>query len=47
MPSIGVITFELRMDVKSVKDRLRAKFNAAVAAIGDQDVWQSAKFRSC
>ena len=51
MPSIGVITFELRIDdahslkdkrhyVKSLKDRLRAKFNVAVAEIGDQDVWQ-------
>lgn len=51
MPAIGVITFELRMDgaqslkdkrhyVKSLKDRLRAKFNVAVAEIGDQDVWQ-------
>ena len=50
-PSIGVITFELRIDdahslkdkrhyVKSLKDRLRAKFNVAVAEIGDQDVWQ-------
>lgn len=51
MPSIGVITFELRIDdahslkekrhyVKGLKDRLRAKFNVAVAEIGDQDVWQ-------
>lgn len=53
MPTIGVITFELRMDdahslkdkrhyVKSLKDRLRSKFNVAVAEIGDQDVWQRA-----
>jgi hypothetical protein len=42
MPSVGVITFELRMPdahslkdkrhfVKGLKDRLRAKFNVAVA----------------
>jgi len=51
VPAIGVITFELRMDdafslkdkrhyVKGLKDRLRAKFNVAVAEIGYQDVWQ-------
>ena len=51
MPAVGVITFELRIDdahslkdkrhyVKSLKDRLRAKFNVAVAEIGEQDVWQ-------
>ena len=44
MAAIGVITFELRLDdshslkdkrhfVKSLKDRLRAKFNVAVAEI--------------
>lgn len=51
MPCVGVITFELRMDdahslkdkrhyVKGLKDRLRAKFNVAVAEIGHQDSWQ-------
>jgi len=51
MPSIGVITFELRIDdaqslkdkrhyVKGLKDRLRAKFNVAVAEIDAQDSWQ-------
>ena len=51
MAAIGVITFELRIEdahslkdkrhyVKSLKDRLRAKFNVAVAEIGEQDVWQ-------
>ena len=51
MPSIGVITFELRMDeahslkdkrhfIKSLKDRLRAKFNVAVSEIDYQDLWQ-------
>ncbi len=51
MPSIGVITLELRLDdahslkdkrhyVKSLKDRLRGKFNVAVSEIDYQDVWQ-------
>jgi uncharacterized protein YlxP (DUF503 family) len=51
VPAVGVITFELRMDdahslkdkrhfVKSLKDRLRAKFNVAVSEIAYQDVWQ-------
>jgi uncharacterized protein YlxP (DUF503 family) len=53
MPSIGVITFELRLDdshslkdkrhfVKSLKDRLRVKFNVAVSEIDYQDLWQRA-----
>ena len=53
MPAVGVITFELRLDdahslkdkrhfVKSLKDRLRAKFNVAVAEIDYQDLWQRA-----
>ena len=51
MASIGVVTFELRLEdshslkdkrhfVKSLKDRLRAKFNVAVAEIDYQDLWQ-------
>ena len=51
MPAVGVITFELRLDdahslkdkrhfVKSLKDRLRSKFNVAVAEIAYQDLWQ-------
>src|SRR5579862_1505961 len=51
MPAIGVITFELRLDdahslkdkrhfVKSLKDRLRNKFNVAVSEIAYQDLWQ-------
>ena len=51
MPSIGVIILELRLDdahslkdkrhyVKSLKDRLRGKFNVAVAEIDCQDLWQ-------
>ena len=51
MPSIGVIILELRLTdahslkdkrhhVKSLKDRLRVKFNVAVAEIDYQDLWQ-------
>jgi uncharacterized protein YlxP (DUF503 family) len=51
MPSIGVIILELRLDdahslkdkrhyVKSLRDRLRGKFNVAVAEIDYQDLWQ-------
>jgi uncharacterized protein YlxP (DUF503 family) len=51
MPSVGVITFDIHLDgshslkdkrhvVKGLKDRLRAKFNVAVAEIGHQDLWQ-------
>jgi uncharacterized protein YlxP (DUF503 family) len=51
MPCVGVLTLELRLDeahslkdkrhtVKSLKDRLRAKFNVAVAEIDYQDLWQ-------
>lgn len=51
MPAIGVITFELRIDgahslkdkrhyIKSLKDRLRSKFNVAVSEIAYQDAWQ-------
>ena len=51
MPSVGVITLELRLDeshslkdkrhfVKSLKDRLRNKFNVSVAEIDYQDLWQ-------
>jgi uncharacterized protein YlxP (DUF503 family) len=51
MPSIGVLTMELRLDeshslkekrhvVQSLKDRLRNKFNVAVAEIDYQDTWQ-------
>jgi uncharacterized protein YlxP (DUF503 family) len=50
-PSIGVITLELVIEeshslkekrhyVKSLKDRLRHKFNVSVAEIGGQDSWQ-------
>lgn len=53
MPVVGVIVFELRIDhaaslkdkrqvVKSLKDRLRARFNVAVAEIDYQDIWQRA-----
>jgi uncharacterized protein len=53
MAAVGVVTFELRIEharslkdkrqvVKSLKDRLRARFNVAVAEIDYQDVWQRA-----
>ena len=51
MAAIGVLTLELRLEnshslkdkrhvVKSLKDRLRHKFNVAVAEIDHQDLWQ-------
>jgi uncharacterized protein YlxP (DUF503 family) len=51
MPAVGVLTLELHLDgahslkdkrhtVKSLKDRLRSKFNVAVAEIDYQDLWQ-------
>jgi len=51
MASIGVITLELRLDtarslkdkrqvVRSLKDRLRHRYNVAVAEIDYQDLWQ-------
>ena len=51
MPCVGVLTLELRLDgahslkdkrhiVKSLKDRLRSKFNVAVAEIDYQELWQ-------
>ena len=53
MPCVGVLTLELRLDdshslkdkrqtVKSLKDRLRGKFNVAVAETDFQDLWQRA-----
>ena len=53
MPTIGVLTLELRIDdshslkdkrqvVKALKDRLRHKFNVSVAEIDYQDLWQRA-----
>jgi uncharacterized protein len=51
MPAVGVLILELQLDeahslkdkrhyVKSLKDRLRSKFNVAVAEIDAQDLWQ-------
>jgi uncharacterized protein YlxP (DUF503 family) len=51
MPTVGVLTLELQLSeahslkdkrhtVKGLKDRLRAKFNVAVAEIAYQDLWQ-------
>ena len=53
MPAIGVLTLEIvlqdahslkdkRRVVKSLKERLRGKFNVAVAEIDYQDLWQRA-----
>lgn len=53
MPTIGVITLEIsipearslkekRQVIKSLKDRLRARHNVAVAEIDFQDAWQHA-----
>jgi uncharacterized protein len=53
MAAIGVLTLELRLDdshslkdkrhvVQGLKDRLRHKFNVAVAEIDHQDLWQRA-----
>ena len=51
LPIIGLLTVELhsphsrslkdkRMLVKSIKDRLRGRFNVAVAETGYQELWQ-------
>jgi hypothetical protein len=51
MATIGVLTLELRLEnshslkdkrhvLQSLKDRLRGKFNVAVAEIDHQDLWQ-------
>ena len=53
MAAIGVVTLELRLEnshslkekrhvVQSLKERLRHKFNVAVAEIEYQDLWQRA-----
>ena len=53
MASIGVLTLELRIEdahslkdkrhvVKGLKDRLRARFNVAVAEIDFENAWQRA-----
>ena len=53
MPCIGVLTLQLRLDdahslkdkrhvVQGLKDRLRHRFNVAVAEIDCQDLWQRA-----
>ena len=53
MASIGVITLEMRLDdshslkdkrhvVRGLKDRLRTRYNVAVAEIDHQDLWQRA-----
>lgn len=51
MPTIGVLTLEIHVEhshslkekrhvVKSLKDRLRERFNVSVAEIDYQDSWQ-------
>ncbi len=53
MPAVGVLTLELRLEdahslkdkrhvVQGLKDRLRHKFNVAVAEIDAQEMWQRA-----
>ncbi len=53
MAAVGVLTLELRLEnahslkdkrhvVQSLKERLRRKFNVAVAEIEYQDLWQRA-----
>ena len=53
MPSIGVLTMEINVPeahslkekrhvVRSLKDRLRSRFNVSVAEIDGQDSWQRA-----
>jgi len=53
MPTIGVLTLEIHIEdahslkekrhvVKGLKDRLRVRFNVAVAEIDYQDSWQRA-----
>lgn len=53
MAAVGVLTLELRIEdahslkdkrhvVQGLKDRLRRKFNVAVAEIDYQDMWQRA-----
>ncbi len=51
---IGSIVFDLhipyssslkekRMVIRSVKEKLKSKFNVSVSEVGDQDLWQSAQ----
>ena len=52
---VGLCTVELfipdsgslkgkRQVIKSIKDRIRQKFNVSIAEIGDNDLWQKAVF---
>ena len=51
---VGLLTVELhvpgsqslkekRMVLRRIKDKVRNKFNVAIAEVGDQDAWQSAR----
>jgi len=53
MPTVGVLTLEVRLEnshslkdkrqvVQGLKDRLRRKYNVAVAEIDYQELWQRA-----
>jgi uncharacterized protein len=53
VPAIGALTLEIRLEnahslkdkrhvIKSLQDRLRSRFNVAVAEIDYQDLWQRA-----
>ncbi len=36
-----------RMALKSLKDRVRGKFNVSIAEIGEQDKWQRSEIAVC
>ncbi|MFH1852721.1 MAG: DUF503 domain-containing protein [Candidatus Neomarinimicrobiota bacterium] len=57
-PPIAVLTLELhiaaaqslkdrRQVVASIRDRVKARFNVAVAEVGDTEKWQSATLAIC
>ena len=58
MPSIGVLTLELRLEeshslkekrhvVQSLKDRLHNRFNVSAAETAHHDLWQRAELTAC
>jgi len=38
---------EKRQVIKSIKDKVRNRFNVAVAEVDDQDLWQKARLGIC
>ncbi len=42
IPDAGSLK-EKRMYIRSLKEKLRSKFNVSVAEVGNQDLWQSAQ----